>query len=428
MVKVLVIGSGGREHAMVRKLAQDQKRSGRSLELFAAPGNPGIEALATCVAIGAEDVQGLLHFAKSEGIDLTVVGPEAPLAMGIVDLFEAEGLRIFGPNQKAAQIEASKAFTRNIAELAGVPSPAYRVFTDHDEALLYLHSLVGPWVIKADGLAAGKGVTVTDDLLEAESALAQIMKDKAFGEAGNQVVIEEFLQGEEISVLALVDESGFQLFPAIQDHKQVGEGDTGPNTGGMGTFSPVPVASKGVMDKVRDEIFGRMTRQLQAQGISYRGVLFAGLMIKEEQPYLIEFNVRFGDPETQVGLELLETDLLLAMEAVLDDRISEVSLDFSSDAAVCVVLAAGGYPGSYHKGDPITGLDELSGAYALHAGTAKNAAGQMVTSGGRVLGVVARGAVLEEARAQAYHAIEGINFKGKIYRRDIGARHRGVIS
>ena len=421
-MKLLIIGAGGREHAIVRKLVRDRTQSGRSLELYAAPGNPGIEEMATCVAISVEDLQGLLDFAKKTAIDLTVVGPEVPLALGIVDLFEAAGMRIFGPNQAAAQIEASKAYARHEAEQAGVPSPKYRVFHVYDEALSYLRSQAGPWVIKADGLAAGKGVMVTSELREAEDALRQMMADKAFGDAGNQVVIEEFLKGEEISVLAFVDANGFQVFPAIQDHKQVGVGDVGPNTGGMGTFAPVPVATARVMDKVRDEIFGRMVKRFKDTGNSFRGVLFAGLMVDGEQPYLIEFNARFGDPETQVGLELLETDLLAAMEAVVDDRIADCPLEFSKDAAVCVVLAAQGYPGVYAKGDVIRGLDQVQRSYVLQAGTAKDERGQLVTHGGRVLNVVARGDSLTQARTLAYQAVDEIDFVGKVYRTDIGDR------
>ncbi len=424
-MKVLVIGGGGREHAIVRKLANDASHSGRELELFAAPGNPGIAELAQCVRIGAEDVEALLDFAKREAIDLTVVGPEAPLALGIVDRFEEAGLRIFGPHKAAAAIEASKSFARAEAEAAGVPSPKYRVFEVYEEALAYLREQHGPWVIKADGLAAGKGVTVTDDLAAAEAALRLAMADKVFGEAGNRVVIEEYLEGEEISVLALVDGSGFQLFPAIEDHKQVNDGDKGSNTGGMGTFAPVGVATDEVMAKVRDEVFGRMAKRFKEIGITYRGVLFAGLMVVDGQPYLIEFNARFGDPETQVGLELLESDLLAALEAVVADRVAEFPLRFARDAAVCVVLTAQGYPDAYRKGDGIEGIAQVRDAYVLQAGTATDAKGRVVTNGGRVLGVVARGGTLDEARALAYHAVDQVQFVGKHFRTDIGARRKG---
>ena len=424
-MKILVIGSGGREHAIIRKLYHDAAAHGTNdaLQLFAAPGNPGMEPAAKLVALRVDDIAALLDFAVKESIDLTIVGPEVPLAMGIVDRFSKRGLRIFGPTADAARLESSKSFAKGFMTQAGIPTPAYREFTDADEALGYVDSLVPPIVIKADGLAAGKGVTVAQSKEEAREAVLAAMQDHAFGAAGERIVIEQFVTGSELSVMAFVDQNGFAMMPAIQDHKQVHDHDEGQNTGGMGTFFPVPAATASVMQKVHDEIFFRVMAELRRQGIVYRGVLFAGIIVQDGQPYVIEFNARFGDPETQIALELLQTALLPIMEAVLDDRVGELSLAWSKDAAVCVVLTSGGYPGAYQKGYRIAGLDRLAPpAYVLHAGTARDLQGHIVTDGGRVLGVIGHGKSLTEARQIAYEAVQQIQFQDKHFRTDIGAR------
>ncbi len=425
-MKILVIGSGGREHAIVRKLRRDEARAGddRQLAIFAAPGNAGISGMAECVAIGAEDIDALLRFALTERIDLTIVGPEAPLAQGISDRFAEAGLRVFGPSQSAARIEASKSFARAQMAQACVPSPAYRVFRELDDAIAYVHAFAGPVVVKADGLAAGKGVTVAANATEAEQALRAIMAERVFGQAGDEVVIEEFLDGRELSVMAFVDANGYALMPAIEDHKQVGDGDQGPNTGGMGTYTPAYAATDTVMKSVREHVFDRMMAQWRRLGVVYRGVLFAGLMVVNGRPYVIEFNARFGDPETQLALELLDTDLLTVIDAVLADRVRELALSWSSDAALCVVLAAEGYPEAPRKGDAISGLidTDSSFVYTLHAGTAFDGQGRTVTNGGRVLNVVARGGTIAQARARAYTVADSVVYDGKHYRTDIGAR------
>ncbi|MHB1627585.1 MAG: phosphoribosylamine--glycine ligase [Bacilli bacterium] len=426
-MKVLVIGSGGREHAIVRKLRRDEARAGdgRQLAIFAAPGNAGICGMAECAPIGAEDIDALLRFAVTERIDLTIVGPEAPLAQGICDRFAEAGLRVFGPSQSAARIEASKSFARAQMAEAGVPSPAYRVFRELDDAVAYVHALAGPVVVKADGLAAGKGVTVAANADEAERALRAIMAERVFGQAGDEVVIEEFLDGRELSVMAFVDVGGYALMPAIEDHKQVRDGDQGPNTGGMGTYTPAYAATDAVMKAVREDVFDRMTALWRRLGIVYRGVLFAGLMVVDGRPCVIEFNARFGDPETQVALELLDTDLLTVIDAVLADRIGGLALSWSPDAALCVVLAAEGYPEAPRKGDVIAAdlIDaNASFVYTLHAGTAVDGQGRTVTNGGRVLNVVARGETIAQARTRAYTVADSVVYAGKHYRTDIGAR------
>lgn len=473
-MKVLVVGGGGREHAIVKKLQRDALRKGTAatLELFAAPGNPGIAELAVCVPIAADDVHGLLAFAKERAVDLTIIGPEVPLALGVVDLFERAHLRIFGPNRKAAMLESSKSFAKMEMINAGVPTPRYETFTDLHKAMAYLQVMDGPIVVKADGLAAGKGVTVAQNRQEAEWALRQMMMAKSFGEAGEKVVIEQYLRGTEMSVMAFVDGSGYALMPPIKDHKSVLENDQGPNTGGMGTVTPVREASEPIMRVVREKIFGNMTAYFRRQHITYRGVLFAGVIILNQMAYVIEFNARFGDPETQLALELLDNDLLDVIDAVLEDRVATLDLRWSRDAAVCVVLTAGGYPAAYRKGDVIDGLDavkplehprplpepiplpvsppepepEPAGwrkwfgtktpeethvqpamapyrpltAYALHAGTALRDDGKLVTSGGRVLNIVGRGPTVAQARNIAYEAASLVRFHGKHLRTDIG--------
>jgi len=474
-LKILVVGGGGREHAIVKKLQRDavRKASGAPLEMFCAPGTPGIAELAACLPIAADDVRGLLQFARDHAVDLTIVGPEAPLALGIVDLFEAAGLRIFGPNRQAAMLESSKSFAKLEMIRAGVPTPRYETFTDLHQAMAYLQIMDGPIVVKADGLAAGKGVTVAQNRQEAELALRQMMIAKSFGEAGDKVVIEQYLRGTEMSAMAFIDGSGFALMPPIKDHKPAFEHDAGPNTGGMGTVTPVREANEPIMRVIREKIFGNLTAYFKKNHITYRGVLFAGIIVLNQMAYVIEFNARFGDPETQLALELLDNDLLEVIAAVLEDRVASLDLRWSRDAAVCVVLTAGGYPGTYRKGDVIDGLDLVkplehprplpdpitlpvstaeqppessakwrkwfSGktpqddviepqtapyrpvtAYALHAGTGLREDGKLVTAGGRVLNIVGRGPSVAHARSIAYEAAALVRFHGKHLRTDIG--------
>lgn len=417
-MKVLVVGGGGREHALVWKISQ----SPRVECIFCAPGNAGIAQHAACVGIKAEDVAGLLDFARREGIDLTVVGPEAPLAAGIVDAFEAAGLRIFGPRQAAARLEASKVFAKELMLKYGVPTAEAAIFGAPADAIRYVRARGGPCVVKAEGLAAGKGVIVADDPAAAEAAIRHIMEEKAFGAAGERVLVEERLAGEEASVLAFTDgETVLPLLPA-QDHKPVFDGDKGPNTGGMGAYTPAPAVTPALLKQIETEILLPVVRGLRAEGIVYKGVLYAGLMLTAAGPRVLEFNVRFGDPEAQPLLYLLRSDLVAVMEAVLAGKLGEVKLDWHPGAAVCVVLAAAGYPGSYRKGDVIEGLEDVPpDAMVFHAGTAV-VDGKLVTAGGRVLGVTARGPDVRAAIARAYAAVAKIKFAGMHYRRDIGQK------
>jgi phosphoribosylamine--glycine ligase len=421
-MKVLVVGQGGREHALVWKLSQSPRVS----RLYCAPGNAGIAELATCVPIGDTDIEGLVLFAKEEGIDLTVVGPEAPLVAGVVDRFEEEGLRIFGPRREAAMLEGSKSFAKAVMAKYGIPTARYQAFEDYEAALRYLREHGAPVVLKADGLAAGKGVTVAMTLEEAEAALERMMREKVFGEAGSRVVIEEFLQGQELSLMAFVDGETVLPMVPVQDHKPVFDGDRGPNTGGMGTYSPTPQLPQSVIEESIRRILQPVAKAMVAEGKPYRGVLYGGLMVTAEGPKVIEFNARFGDPETQVVLPRLETDLLEVLEAVVDGRLAEVNLTWRKDAAVCVILASEGYPGAYPKGRIIQGLfspeeQQQREVYLFHSGTVREN-GQWLTNGGRVLGVTALGQDLAAAREKAYRAIEGIRFEGMHYRRDIGLR------
>ncbi|OJF17400.1 MAG: phosphoribosylamine--glycine ligase [Bacillaceae bacterium G1] len=425
-MKVLVVGQGGREHALVWKLAQSPRVS----RLYCAPGNAGIAELATCVPISETDLDGLVRFAKEEGIDLTVVGPEAPLVAGLVDRFEAEGLRVFGPRKEAAMLEGSKAFAKEIMSKYGIPTAQYQSFEDYDEALRYVREHGAPIVLKADGLAAGKGVTVAQTLEEAEAALERMMKDKVFGEAGKRVVVEEFLQGQELSLMAFVDGETVLPMVPVQDHKPVFDGDKGPNTGGMGTYSPTPQLPQSVIEESVERILKPVAKAMVAEGKPYRGVLYGGLMVTAEGPKVIEFNARFGDPETQVVLPRLETDLLDVLEAVVEGRLADIQLQWKREAAVCVILASEGYPGSYPKGRVIEGLfdpeeQRKRQVYLFHSGTARKD-GQWLTNGGRVLGVTALGEDLAAAREKAYRAIEEIRFEGMHYRKDIGLRGLSV--
>jgi phosphoribosylamine--glycine ligase len=419
-MKILVIGNGGREHALTWKLAQSRQVT----KLFSAPGNAGIADLAECVLIPAADIDALAAFAAGQKIDLTVVGPEAPLCAGIVDVFQARGLRVFGPNKRAAQLEGSKVFTKKFLLKYNVPTAAAAIFDDANAARAHLRKVGAPIVVKADGLAAGKGVIVAASVEEAERAVTEIMEQKIFGSAGNQVVVEECLRGEELSVIALVDGASFRMLAAAQDHKRALDGDRGPNTGGMGAYSPTPLLDSKLDAQVAD-IFQRTLAGLQAEGINYRGALYAGLMITERGPQVLEFNCRFGDPETQVVLPRLKSDLLDAVEATINGSLDRLKLAWTSDAAVCVVMAAHGYPGPYERGQPIAGLKQAANSDKIcvfHAGTRRDVDGRIVTDGGRVLGVMGMGNTIEMAVQRAYEAVQQIHFDGVHFRRDIAAR------
>ena len=419
-MKVLVIGVGGREHALVWKLSQ----SDRVTQLFCAPGNAGIAELTECVPLGATDIEKLAAFASEKRIDLTIVGPEAPLCAGIVDAFQAKGLRIFGPNKAAAQLEGSKVFSKQLLLKYNVPTAAAEIFDNAPAAKAYIHKFRAPVVVKADGLAAGKGVIVAQSAAEAEQAIEEIMVKRAFGEAGARVVIEECLQGEEVSVMALVSGRAVKVLAAAQDHKRVFDGDKGPNTGGMGAYSPTPMVTGELSGRIH-EIFHRTLAGLAAEGIEYRGLLYAGLMLTTDGPKVLEFNCRFGDPETQVVVPRMDFDLVDAAVATADGRLDAMELRWKREAAVCVVLAAGGYPGHYEKGKPIAGLKEaarLANVCVFHAGTKPGANGTVLTDGGRVLGVTALGDGIEDAARCVYDAVKRIQFDGMQYRKDIAAR------
>jgi len=419
-MNILVVGRGGREHTICWKLSQSPKVS----KLYCAPGNAGIASVAELVAINETEFDKLTAFAKDNAIDLAVIGPEDPLFEGIADAFEAAGIKVFGPNKAAAIIEGSKSFTKDLLKKYDIPTAAYETFTAFEPALEYVRKQGAPIVIKADGLAAGKGVTVAQTLEEAEEALRTIMLDKAFGAAGDKVVVEECLFGQEMSILAFVDGETVRPMPEAQDHKPIFDNDKGPNTGGMGTYSPVPHMPKSVYDEAVETIIKPTAAAMVKEGRPFRGVLFAGLMITPEgKPKTIEFNCRFGDPETQVVLSRLESDLAELFLATVEGRLSEVAPPkWSDDSAVCVVLAAGGYPGSYRKGDPIEGLDEVQESIVFHAGTTTDAQGRTVTNGGRLLGVTATGATIDEARRKAYADVDRIRYEGKQYRTDIGKK------
>ncbi|HUJ11939.1 MAG TPA: phosphoribosylamine--glycine ligase [Verrucomicrobiae bacterium] len=420
LMRILVIGGGGREHALVWKLAQSKHVK----KLFCTPGNAGIAAWAECQPIAAADIERLAALALKEKVDLTIVGPEVPLCAGIVDAFQAKGLRAFGPTKRAAQLEGSKVFTKRLLLKYGVPTAPAEIFDKPEEARAYVRKTGAPVVVKADGLAAGKGVTVASTVEEAERAIHEMMEQRVFGTAGAQVIIEDCLHGEELSIMALVAGQSFQLLASAQDHKRAWDGDRGPNTGGMGAYSPTPLLDGQLEGQIVD-IFRRTLAALRAEGIDYRGGLYAGLMMTDRGPQVLEFNCRFGDPETQVVLPRLESDLLEAIEATVDGSLDGLSLEWLSEAAVCVVLAAAGYPGTYERGRPIAGLKDatqLDKVYVFHAGTRRDATGKVVTDGGRVLGVTALGATMEQAARTAYEAVERIHFDGAQFRRDIAAR------
>lgn len=422
-MRILVIGSGGREHALAWKISQSEKVD----KVYVAPGNAGMEDVATLVPISSDDTDELLAFAKREKMDLTVVGPEVPLLNGIVDVFKEAGLAIFGPNTKAAYIEGSKRYAKDLMKRYSIPTADYEVFTESKPAIAYVRSKGVPIVVKADGLAAGKGVVVAHSMEEAEAAIIEALEKESFGHAGKLLVIEEFLSGEEMSLMAFVD--GNTIIPMVpaQDHKQVFDQDQGPNTGGMGAYSPVPQYPSSIIETANKTILTPMLQAFQAEGIEYRGVLYAGLMITEEGPKVIEFNARFGDPETQVVLPRLQTDLVDILLAVVEGRLQELEVKWSNDAAVCVVLTAGGYPNQYEKGKEITGLKHINqdGQWVFHAGT-KRLGNQMVTHGGRVLGVTAMGENLEQAQHTAYEMTKEIHFEGVHYRRDIADKAIGT--
>ena len=418
-MKILVIGSGGREHALLWKLAQ----SPRVTSLLCAPGNAGTASIATNHPVAASDLSGLVALAKTEKVDLTLVGPDDPLAAGIVDLFQAEGLRVFGPVASAARLEASKSFAKEFMVRHGIPTAASHTYSDPETALSHCRSARYPLVVKADGLALGKGVVIAQSREEAEAAIREIMVEKVFGDAGNTVVIEEFLTGPECSIHALVDGTGYALFPDAKDHKRALEGDQGLNTGGMGTISPSREVDGAMQERIRTEVLDPFVRGLAADNLPFSGMLFPGLMMTPDGPRVLEFNCRFGDPETQSLMRRLKSDLLDLIEATIDGKLSSVTPEWEDRAAVCIVLASGGYPGAIEKGKVITGIEEASSdpdVVVFHAGTAAKE-GRVVTNGGRVLGVTALGATLEEARGKAYAAAEKINFEGKQLRRDIGA-------
>lgn len=419
-MKVLVVGSGGREHALVWKLAQ----SPHIRALYCAPGNAGTGQVTTNVPIAIDDIAGLQRFALEHKIDLTVVGPELPLALGITDAFTAAKLRICGPTQAAAQLEASKAFAKQFMLERGIPTAEAAIFDDLSAAQAYIHWHEGPVVVKADGLAAGKGVIVCQTREAAQQAVHQMMHARLFGEAGTRVVLEEFLVGEEVSFQVLVDGEHIIPLAASQDHKRVADGDQGPNTGGMGAYSPAPIMTAALHQRVMREIIEPAVHGMAARGTPYRGILYAGLMIVDSRPYVIEFNARLGDPETQPLMVRLQNDLLPLLDGVARGDISHLQATYEDDAAVCVVLAAEGYPGTHTKGGPITGLEvaaRLQDVHIFHAGTAIED-GSVVTSGGRVVGVTAKGASLTTAIAQAYQAVAHIQWPGIHYRRDIGYR------
>lgn len=417
-MKILVVGGGGREHTILWKLAQSPKKP----ELYCAPGNGGISQIATCVDIAATDIENMVAFAKREKMDLVVVAPDDPLAMGMVDGLEAEGIRAFGPRQNAAIIEASKAFSKELMKKYHIPTAEYETFSDAEQALEYVKTAKIPLVVKADGLALGKGVLICKTRQEAEQAVRQVMLDKAFGSAGNTVVIEEFLEGPEVSVLTFTDSHTILPMASAQDHKRARDNDEGLNTGGMGTFSPTPKYTPEIQQQVEREIILPTVDALNAEGRPFKGVIFFGLMLTKDGPKLLEYNARFGDPEAQSVLFRMKNDLLEIFEAVIEERLSEITLEFEPGAAVCVVMASGGYPEHYEKGKEISGLDEVSdGVVVFHAGT-KLENGKFYTSGGRVLGVVAKGEDMQAARKIAYENVEKIHFEGAQYRKDIGIK------
>ena len=417
-MKVLIVGSGGREHAIAWSVAKSDKVD----KIYCAPGNAGIAEYAECVAIGAMEFDKLVAFAKENEVDLTIIGMDDPLVGGVVDAFEKEGLRVFGPRKNAAILEGSKAFSKDLMKKYNIPTAAYENFDDAKAALAYLETAKFPIVLKADGLALGKGVLICNTLEEAKEGVRSIMLDKQFGAAGNRMVIEEFMTGREVSVLSFVDGKTIKTMTSAQDHKRAKDGDQGLNTGGMGTFSPSPFYTEEVDEFCKKYVYQATVDAMKAEGREFKGIIFFGLMLTSDGPRVLEYNARFGDPEAQVVLPRMKTDIIEVMEACIDGTLDEVDLEFEDNAAVCVVLASDGYPVKYEKGFPIEGLDEFKkhdGYYCFHAGT-KFDGDTVVTNGGRVLGVTAKGKDLKEARANAYAATEWVTFANKYKRNDIG--------
>ena len=417
-MKVLIVGSGGREHAIAWKVAQSEKVD----KIYCAPGNAGCAEYAECVPIGAMEFDKLVAFAKENEIDLTVIGMDDPLVGGVVDAFEEAGLRVFGPRKNAAILEGSKAFSKDLMKKYNIPTATYENFDDAEAALAYLETAKFPIVLKADGLALGKGVLICNTLEEAKDGVRSIMMDKQFGTAGNRMVIEEFMTGREVSVLSFVDGNTIKTMTSAQDHKRAKDGDQGLNTGGMGTFSPSPFYTEEVDEFCKKYIYQPTVDAMKAEGREFKGIIFFGLMLTPDGPRVLEYNARFGDPETQVVLPRMKSDIVDVFEACIDGTLDQVELEFEDNAAVCVVLASDGYPVSYEKGFPIEGLEEFQkheGYYCFHAGT-KFDGDKIVTNGGRVLGVTAKGKDLKEARANAYAATEWVSFANKYKRNDIG--------
>ena len=418
-MKVLIVGSGGREHAIAWKVAQSKKVD----KIYCAPGNAGISEVAECVPIGAMEFDKLVAFAKEKEIDLTVIGMDDPLVGGIVDVFEKEGLRVFGPRKNAAILEGSKAFSKDLMKKYNIPTAAYETFTDPEKALEYLETAKMPIVLKADGLALGKGVLICQTLEEAKEGVKTLMMDKKFGSAGDEIVIEEFMTGREVSVLSFVDGNIVKIMSSAQDHKRAKDGDQGLNTGGMGTFSPSPFYTPEVDEFCKKHIYQATVDAMKAEGREFKGIIFFGLMLTADGPKVLEYNARFGDPETQVVLPRMKNDIVDVFEACVDGTLDQIDLQFEDNAAVCVVLASDGYPEHYEKGKKITGLENFKdkdGYYVFHAGSKFDAEGNILTNGGRVLGVTATGKDLKEARANAYKATEWVNFENKYMRHDIG--------
>ena len=418
-MKVLVIGGGGREHAICWKLSKSPKVD----ELYCAPGNAGIAAVAKCVDIGVMDFEKMADFAKKEAFDLVVVGPDDPLAGGIVDVLEEKGLRVFGPRKNAAILEGSKAFSKDLMKKYGIPTAAYETFDTPEAALNYLETAPVPIVLKADGLALGKGVLICNTREEAKEGVKTLMLDKQFGHAGDRIVVEQFMTGREVSVLSFVDGKTIKIMTSAQDHKRAKDGDQGLNTGGMGTFSPSPFYTPEVDEFCKKHIYQATVDAMKAEGREFKGIIFFGLMLTADGPKVLEYNARFGDPETQVVLPRMKNDIVDVFEACVDGTLDQIDLQFEDNAAVCVVLASDGYPEHYEKGKKITGLENFKdkdGYYVFHAGSKFDAEGNILTNGGRVLGVTATGKDLKEARANAYKATEWVNFENKYMRHDIG--------
>ena len=416
---VLIVGGGGREHAIATSVSKSKRVS----KIYATPGNAGIAAIAECVDIKAMEFEKIADFAVEKSVDLVIVGPDDPLVGGIVDVLEARGLRVFGPRKNAAILEGSKAFSKDLMKKYNIPTAAYETFDNAEDALKYLETAPMPIVLKADGLALGKGVLICNTLEEAKAGVGEIMLDKKFGTAGNRLVIEEFMTGREVSVLSFVDGNTIKTMSSAQDHKRAKDNDEGLNTGGMGNFSPSPFYTEEVDKFCKENIYQRTVDAMKAEGREFKGVIFFGLMLTPKGPRVLEYNARFGDPEAQVVLTRMESDIIDVVDACIDGKLADIDLKFADNAAVCVVLASDGYPLSYEKGFEITGLENFEGKddyFCFHAGTKFNEAGKIVTNGGRVLGVTATGATLKEARAKAYEATNWVSFANKYMRTDIG--------